>query len=73
MGLAENAAIACRAKELAEQKSMTVAQIAQTFFYAQDFQIVPVMGFSSLTQMEEAAAATEMSITAQECAWLLNG
>lgn len=72
-GLAENAAIACRAKGLAEQKSMTVAQIAQTFFYAQDFQIVPVIGFSSLTQMEEAAAATEMSITAQECAWLLNG
>ena len=72
-GLPENAAIAARAKELAVQKHMTVAQIAQCFFYAQDFQVVPVMSFSSLAQMEEAAAATEMTITPEECAWLLHG
>lgn len=72
-GVPENAAIARRAKELATQKGMTVAQIAQCFFYAQDFQVVPVMAFSSLTQMEEAAAATEMTLTSQECARLLLG
>lgn len=72
-GLPENDAIARRAKELAAQKGMTVAQIAQCFFYAQDFQVVPVMSFSSLAQMEEAAAATEMTITPEECAWLLHG
>ena len=72
-GLPENAAIAARAKELAVQKHMTVAQIAQCFFYAQDFQVVPVMSFSSVAQMEEAAAATEMTITPEECAWLLHG
>lgn len=72
-GLPENAAIAARAKELAVQKNMTVAQIAQCFFYAQDFQVVPVMSFSSVAQMEEAAAATEMTITPEECAWLLHG
>lgn len=72
-GLPENAAIAARARELAAQKNMTVAQIAQCFFYAQDFQVVPVMSFSSVAQMEEAAAATEMTITPEECAWLLHG
>lgn len=72
-GLPENDAIARRAKELAAQKGMTVAQIAQCFFYAQDFQVVPVMSFSSVAQMEEAAAATEMTITPEECAWLLHG
>lgn len=72
-GLPENDAIARRAKELAAQKGMTVAQIAQCFFYAQDFQVVPVMSFSSLAQMEEAAVATEMTITPEERAWLLHG
>lgn len=72
-GLPENAAIAARARDLAAQKNMTVAQIAQCFFYAQDFQVVPVMSFSSVAQMEEAAAATEMTITPEECAWLLHG
>jgi len=72
-GLPENDAIARRAKELAAQKGMTVAQIAQCFFYGQDFQVVPVMSFSSFAQMEEAAAATEMTLTPEECAWLLHG
>lgn len=72
-GLPENAAIAARAKELAQRKGMTVAQVAQCFFYAQDFQVVPVMAFSSAAQMEEAAAATEMTITPAEAQWLLHG
>lgn len=72
-GLPENDAIARRAKELAAQKGITVAQIAQCFFYGQGFQVIPVMSFSSFTQMEEAAAATEMTITPEECAWLTNG
>ena len=72
-GLPENEAIACRAKALAAQKGMSVAQVAQCFFYAQDFQVVPVMSFSSVAQMEEAAAATEMTLTPEECSWLLHG
>lgn len=71
--LPENEAIARRAQELGQQKGMTVAQVAQCFFYAQPFAVVPVMAFSSLAQMEEAAAATEMSLTPQECHWLLHG
>ena len=47
-----------RAKELAAQKGMTVAQVAQCFFYGQAFQVVPVMSFSSNAQMEEAERNT---------------
>ena len=52
---------------------MSVAQVAQCFFYAQPFQVIPVMSFSTLAQMEEAAAATRMTLSPQECRWLLNG
>lgn len=68
-----NDSIARRAAELGAHKGMTVAQVAQCFFYAQPFQVIPVASFSSLNQMEEAAAATEMSITPQELDWLLHG
>lgn len=72
-GLPENDDIARRAKELAAQKGMTVAQVAQCFFYAQPFQVIPVMSFSTIAQMEESAAATDMHITAEEANWLLRG
>ena len=52
---------------------MTVAQAAQCFFYAQPFPVIPVASFSTLAQLEEAAAATEMTLTEAECYWLLNG
>lgn len=71
--LPENDAIARRARELGHQKGMSVAQVAQCFFYAQPFQVIPVMSFSTLVQMEEAAAATRMALSPQECRWLLNG
>ena len=69
----ENHAIAQRAKVRAEQKNATVAQIAQLFFYAQDFQVIPAFSFSSASQMEEALAAADMTITKEEASWLLNG
>jgi len=69
----ENEDIARRARELGQRKGMTVAQVAQAFFSAHPFQVVPVMSFSTLPQLEEAAAATHMTITPQECQWLLRG
>ena len=71
--LPENEGIARRARALGEEKGMTVAQVAQCFFYAQPFQVVPVMSFSCAAQLEEAAAAAGMALTPQECEWLLNG
>ncbi len=72
-GVPENEGIAQRAAELANQRGMTVAQVSQCFFYAQDFPVVPVMAFSTDAQMQEASAATELSITAEEVNWLLHG
>jgi len=72
-GLPANEAIARRAKALAAQKGMTIAQAAQCFFYAQDFPVIPVMSFSTIAQLEESAAATELRITPEEAAWLLHG
>lgn len=72
-GLPENDALASRAHTLAERKGMTVAQICQCFFYAQDFQVVPVMSFSGAGQLEEAADATEMRLSMEECTWLMHG
>ena len=72
-GTPENEAIAARARVLAEKKGMTVAQIAQCFFYAQDFPVAPVMSFSSIAQLEEAAQAADLSLTAAEADWLQHG
>lgn len=72
-GLAENDVLARRAKVLADRRSMSVAQVAQCYFYAQPFPVVPVMSFSSFAQMEEAAAATEMTLSPQELAFLTDG
>jgi len=72
-GLPENEGIARRAALLAQEKGMTVAQVSQCYFYAQPFCVVPVAAFSSIAQLEEAAAATEMSLTAQELNWVMTG
>ena len=72
-GMPENALLAQRAKALAQQKSVSVAQIALCSLYAQPFPVVPVMSFSSLAQMEEAAAATELTLSAEEIAFLTDG
>lgn len=72
-GVPENRGIADRAQALAVQKGMSVAQVAQCFFYAQDFPVIPAMSFSSMEQLEEAAAATDMTITTAEASWLLTG
>ena len=72
-GLPENDQIAGRAKELAQRKGMTVAQVAQCYFYAQPFPVIPVMAFSTFAQMEEATAATDMSLTPQELSFLTAG
>lgn len=72
-GSPENAAIVRRAQVLAQQKNATVAQIAQCFFYAQDFQVIPAVSFSNAAQLEEALAAADMTLTKEEAHWLLHG
>lgn len=72
-GLTENEGIAQRAARLAQEKGMTVAQVSQCYFYVQPFCVVPVAAFSTIEQLEEAVAATEMSLTAKELHWVMTG
>lgn len=72
-GLPENEGIAQRAARLAQEKGMTVAQVSQCYFYVQPFCVVPVAAFSTIEQLEEAVAATEMSLTDKELHWVMTG
>lgn len=55
-GLDENVELARRAVRLAEEKGVTVAQIALAYFSAQPFCAVPISSFSSESQIAEATA-----------------
>lgn len=70
-GVPENEGIAERAREIGQAKGMSVGQVAQCFFYAQPFPVIPVMSFSRSSQLQEAAEATKLSITAEEAAYIL--
>lgn len=72
-GLPENDGIAHRAARLAREKGMTVAQVSQCYFYGQPFCVVPVAAFSSTAQLDEAVAATEMTLTNAELRWIMTG
>ena len=70
-GLPENDALAHRAKMLAQEKGITVAQIALMYFYSQPFPAIPITSFSSDSQMDEAVAAADLRLTEEEYAFLM--
>lgn len=65
-GIPENAELAMRAKKLAFKKGVSVAQIALAYFYSQPFAVIPATAFSSDAQMDEAIAASEITLSADE-------
>lgn len=72
-GVPENDVLAARAKQLAQEKGVTVAQLAIAYFYCQDFTAIPITAFSSDDQMDETVAATELYLTPEEYSYLMNG
>lgn len=72
-GLPENDALAVRAKKLAEDKGVTVAQLAIAWFYSQPFTAIPVTAFSNDAQMDETVAASDLTLTPAEYAYLIFG
>lgn len=72
-GVAENDALALRAKTLAEEKGVTVAQLCIAYFDAQPFCAIPATSFSSDQQMEEAAEAADLRLTPEEYRYLVDG
>ena len=72
-GLPENDALAVRAKKLAGDKGVTVAQLAIAWFYSQPFPAVPITAFSNDAQMDETVAAADLTLTPAEYAYLVSG
>jgi len=72
-GVPENDALALRAKTLAEEKGVTVAQLCIAYFYSQPFCVIPATSFSNDSQMDETAAAADMVLTEEEYRYLLGG
>ncbi len=65
-GVPENDTLAQRAKTLAAEKGLTVAQLAICWFYSHPFPVVPVTAFSNDAQMDETLAAAEVRLTQAE-------
>lgn len=69
-GTAENIATAERAKKLAADKGVTVAQLALSYFYSHPFTAIPITVFRTPEQMQEAVEATEIILTDDEFRFL---
>lgn len=69
-GRPENDVLAQRAKILAQEKGITVAQLVLIYFYHQPFPVIPITSFSNDSQMDEAMAAADLSLTDEEYAFL---
>jgi len=61
-----------RARELAEQKNVSVPQIALAYILHQNFKVFPIVGTASEKEIAETVAVTDICLTEQECLWLEN-
>ena len=62
-----------RARSMAEQKGVSVPQIALAYILNQPFTVFPIVGAASKKELAEAVAASEISLSERECAWLDRG
>jgi aryl-alcohol dehydrogenase-like predicted oxidoreductase len=62
-----------RAVEMAERKSATVPQIGLAYLLHQQIVVYPVVGSETEAEFQENVAATEISLTPDELAWLETG
>ena len=62
-----------RAHSMAEQKGLTVPQIAIAYILNQPFKVFPIVGAASKQELTEAAALTGIALSEKECAWLDGG
>jgi 1-deoxyxylulose-5-phosphate synthase len=59
-----------RAEELAARKGCSATQVALAWVLHQPFPTYAVIGPRSVAELRECAAATELELTPDECAWL---
>lgn len=59
-----------RAEEFAQQKGLTMFQVALAYVLNQNFPVVALNGAQTKEHIANSAAASEVRLTAAECAWL---
>ena len=62
-----------RAREMAGDKGVTVPQLALAYILAQPFLVFPIVGAASAEELRQIAAAEDIRLSREECAWLENG
>ena len=62
-----------RAGTLAEQKGVTIPQIAIAYILNQKFKVFPIVGAASKKELLEAVAAADLTLSQKECDWLDSG
>lgn len=62
-----------RAEKMADEKSVTVSQIALAWLLHQPLAIYPIVSPSSDAHMKENCGALDVFLTKEECRWLLDG
>ena len=65
--------IVARVEELAEKHNCKMSQIALAWLVHQPLEIFPIVSPSSDKHMKEVIQALELSLTQEECRWLLEG
>ena len=61
-----------RARELAAKKGVSVPQISLAYLLNQPLRVIPLVAAVNEHELAEAAAATDILLTEEECAWLDN-
>ncbi|MFO7634404.1 MAG: aldo/keto reductase [Caldilinea sp.] len=69
----ENFARLERTRHLAEQRGVTLAQVAMAYVLAQPFAVFPLVGCANGAEYAANAAAFEVALTPAEVAWLERG
>lgn len=69
----ENRERLARAEQMAAEKNATVSQVALAWLVHQPLEIFPIVSPSSDKHMKEVIQALELSLTQEECRWLLEG
>ena len=59
-----------RVRALAEQRGVTVPQIAIAYILSQPFKVFPIVGAASKQELIEAVAAADIALSENECQWL---
>jgi aryl-alcohol dehydrogenase-like predicted oxidoreductase len=69
----ENEARRERARELARERGTSATAIALAYVLAQPAHVLPVVGTGSIEHLDEALAAADVELSADELAWLEEG